>query len=125
MTLHPFNDGNGRLTRALTDLALAQGEQQLIRLYTMSASILENRTAYYYILESSQKGTLEITAWLKWVLQTLLQSLQQAMARIDRVLAKARFWQAHRTDDLCAEQVKVLIKKSQGNQGLTRMTRFP
>jgi Fic family protein len=91
----------------------------------MSASILENRTAYYYILESSQKGTLDITAWLKWFLQTLLQSLQQAMARIDRVLAKVRFWQAYRTDDLCAEQVKVLIKKSQGNQGLTRMTRFP
>lgn len=108
VTLHPFDDGNGRLTRALTDLALAQGEQQSIRLYTMSASILDNRNEYYRILESSQKGTLDITAWLKWFLRTLLQSLEQAMARIDRVLAKARFWQSHRTDELSTEQIKVL-----------------
>lgn len=114
VTLHPFDDGNGRLTRALTDLALAQGEQQSIRLYTMSASILDNRNEYYRILESSQKGTLDITAWLAWFLQTLLQSLEQAMARIDRVLAKARFWQSHRTDELSTEQIKVLNRLLDG-----------
>lgn len=114
VTLHPFDDGNGRLTRALTDLALAQGEQQSIRLYTMSASILDNRNEYYRILESSQKGTLDITAWLKWFLRTLLQSLEQAMARIDRVLAKARFWQSHRTDELSTEQIKVLNRLLDG-----------
>ena len=114
VTLHPFDDGNGRLTRALTDLALAQGEQQSIRLYTMSASILDNRNEYYRILESSQKGTLDITAWLAWFLQTLLQSLEQAMARIDRVLAKARFWHSHRTDELSTEQIKVLNRLLDG-----------
>ncbi|ENA27458.1 hypothetical protein HMPREF1487_09114 [Pseudomonas sp. HPB0071] len=114
VTLHPFDDGNGRLTRALTDLALAQGEQQSIRLYTMSASILDNRNEYYRILESSQKGTLDITAWLKWFLRTLLQSLEQAMARIDRVLAKARFWHSHRTDELSTEQIKVLNRLLDG-----------
>ena len=114
VTLHPFDDGNGRLTRALTDLALAQGEQQSIRLYTLSASILDNRNEYYRILESSQKGTLDITAWLAWFLQTLLQSLEQAMTRIDRVLAKARFWHSHRTDDLSKEQVKVLNRLLDG-----------
>jgi len=106
VTLHPFDDGNGRITRAITDLALAQGEQQAIRFYAMSASILDDRTGYYRILEASQKGTLDITAWLQWFLKTLLNSLEQALARIDRVLVKARFWQAHRSQTLSAEQIK-------------------
>lgn len=114
VTLHPFDDGNGRLTRALTDLALAQGEQQAIRFYAMSASILDDRGGYYHILETSQKGTLDITAWLQWFLTTLLKSLEQALARIDRVLAKARFWQAHRSQMLSAEQIKVLNRLLDG-----------
>ena len=77
--LHPFDDGNGRLTRAITDLALAQSEQQAIRFYAMSASILNDRAGYYRILEASQKGTLDITAWLQWFLATLLNSLEQAL----------------------------------------------
>ncbi|MFO6376888.1 Fic family protein, partial [Pseudomonas aeruginosa] len=85
VTLHPFDDGNGRLTRAITDLALAQGEQQAIRFYAMSASILDDRAGYYRILEASQKGGLDITKWLQWFLETLLKSLEQALARIDRV----------------------------------------
>lgn len=108
VTLHPFDDGNGRLTRAITDLALAQGEQQAIRFYAMSASILDDRAGYYRILEASQKGGLDITKWLQWFLETLLKSLEQALARIDRVLVKARFWQAHRSQTLSAEQIKVL-----------------
>jgi Fic family protein len=114
VTLHPFDDGNGRLTRALTDLALAQGEQQAIRFYAMSASILDDRGGYYHILETSQKGTLDITAWLQWFLATLLKSLEQALVHIDRVLAKARFWQAHRSQMLSAEQIKVLNRLLDG-----------
>lgn len=116
VTLHPFDDGNGRLTRAITDLALAQGEQQAIRFYAMSASILDDRAGYYRILELSQKGGLDITAWLQWFLETLLKSLQQALARIDRVLAKARFWQAHRSQALSAEQIKVLNRLLDGGE---------
>lgn len=116
VTLHPFDDGNGRLTRAITDLALAQGEQQAIRFYAMSASILDDRAGYYRILEASQKGGLDITAWLQWFLETLLKSLQQALARIDRVLAKARFWQAHRSQALSAEQIKVLNRLLDGGE---------
>ncbi len=108
VTLHPFDDGNGRLTRAITDLALAQDEQQAIRFYAMSASILDDRVSYYRILEASQKGGLDITKWLQWFLATLLNSLEQALARIGRVLVKARFWQAHRSQTLSAEQIKVL-----------------
>ncbi|WP_296264799.1 Fic family protein [Pseudomonas sp. UBA6562] len=114
VTLHLFDDGNGRLTRALTDLALAQGDGQAIRFYTMAASILDDRAGYYAVLESSQKDGLDITPWLSWFLETLLRSLQQALARIDRVLAKARFWQAHREEALLPEQVKVLNRLLDG-----------
>ena len=116
VTLHPFDDGNGRLTRAITDLALAQGEAQAIRFYAMSASILEDRSGYYRVLENSQKATLDITEWLEWFLQTLLRSLQQAMARIESVLGKARFWQAHRQSGLSAEQAKVLNRLLDGGE---------
>lgn len=116
VTLHPFDDGNGRLTRAITDLALAQGEAQAIRFYAMSASILEDRSGYYRVLENSQKATLDITEWLEWFLQTLLRSLQQAMTRIESVLGKARFWQAHQQSGLSAEQTKVLNRLLDGGE---------
>ncbi len=116
VTLHPFDDGNGRLTRTITDLALAQGEAQAIRFYAMSASILDDRSGYYRSLESSQKATLDITEWLTWFLQTLLRSLQQAITRIESVLGKTRFWQAHRESELSAEQVKVLNRLLDGGE---------
>lgn len=116
VTLHPFDDGNGRLTRTITDLALAQGEARAIRFYAMSASILDDRAGYYRILESSQKATLDITDWLTSFLQTLLRSLQQAIARIEGVLGKARFWQAHRESELSVEQIKVLNRLLDGGE---------
>ncbi|WP_223449098.1 MULTISPECIES: Fic family protein [Pseudomonas] len=116
VTLHPFDDGNGRLTRTITDLALAQGEAQAIRFYAMSASILEDRSGYYRVLETSQKATTDVTEWLEWFLQTLLRSLQQATTRIDSVLGKARFWQAHQRSELSAEQTKVLNRLLDGGE---------
>ncbi len=116
VTLHPFDDGNGRLTRTITDLALAQGEAQAIRFYAMSASILEDRTGYYRVLETSQKATTDVTEWLEWFLRTLLRSLQQAMSRIDSVLGKARFWQAHQRFELSVEQIKVLNRLLDGGE---------
>jgi Fic family protein len=116
VTLHPFDDGNGRLTRTITDLALAQGEAQAIRFYAMSASILEDRTGYYRVLETSQKATADITEWLEWFLKTLLRSLQQAMARIESVLGKTRFWQAHRESGLAVEQTKVINRLLDGGE---------
>ncbi|MDY7566952.1 Fic family protein [Pseudomonas sp. RTC3] len=115
VTVHPFDDGNGRLTRAITDLALAQGEDQSIRFYAMSASILSARQSYYSILEASQKATLDITPWLEWFLHTLLHTLEQAIKRIDRVLAKARYWQQYREHGLSAEQIKVLNRLLDGD----------
>lgn len=115
VTLHPFDDGNGRLTRAITDLALAQADHQAIRFYAMSASILSTRQSYYHVLESSQRSGLDITPWLTWFLETLLSALEQAMQRIDRVLAKARFWHQHREDGLSPEQIKVLNRLLNGD----------
>ena len=116
VTLHPFDDGNGRLTRAITDLALAQAEHQAIRFYAMSASILADRADYYRVLETSQKAGLDITHWLEWFLRTLYDSLQQALQRIDRVLAKARFWQQHHHHVLSTEQIKVLNRLLDGGE---------
>lgn len=116
VTLHPFDDGNGRLTRALTDLALAQADRQAIRFYAMSASILDDRAGYYRILETSQKAGLDITPWLEWFLRTLIRSLEQALERVERVLAKARFWQHHRQAGLLPEQVKVLNRLLDGGE---------
>jgi Fic family protein len=108
VTLHPFDDGNGRITRVLTDLALSQADSQSIRLYAMSVAILEKRADYYRVLELSQKGTLDITFWLNWFLDTLDATLDQAQQVIVRTLAKTHFWQHHCLDNLSPEQVKVL-----------------
>lgn len=108
VTLHPFDDGNGRLARAISDYALAQAEHQSIRFYAMAASIMEKRKSYYDVLEMSQKGGLDITAWMVWFLETLKHSINAAQGRIDVVLQKARFWQTHAQAGLNESQIKVL-----------------
>jgi Fic family protein len=108
VTLHPFDDGNGRLARVITDYALAQAEHQAIRFYAMAASIMEKRKAYYNILESTQRGGLDITEWMQWFLETLKHTLETALDRIDVVLKKSRFWQSHAQDGLNTQQTKVL-----------------
>lgn len=108
ITLHPFDDGNGRVTRAVTDRALAQAEQQSVRFYSLSAAIMARRNAYYDHLEQTQSGDMDITRWLAWFLDTLEEALQQALLRVDRVLAKAKFWQQHATTVLNERQIKVL-----------------
>lgn len=108
VTLHPFDDGNGRVARAVTDRALAQAEGQSIRFYSLSAAIMARRQAYYDHLERTQKGDLDITDWLNWFLDVLQEALQQALARVDRVLVKTRFWQRHATTALSDRQIKVL-----------------
>jgi Fic family protein len=114
VTLHPFDDGNGRLTRAISDLALGQAGHEAARFHAMSASILADREGYYRVLEASQKGTLDITPWLAWFLRTLKDSLLQALARIDRVIRKTQYWHRHRSDDLSIEQVKLLNRLLDG-----------
>jgi Fic family protein len=108
VTLHPFDDGNGRVARAVTDRALAQAERQSVRFYSLSAAIMAQRQAYYDNLERAQQGDLDITEWLGWFLDVLHQALQQSLARVSRVLDKSRFWQKHATTVLNERQIKVL-----------------
>lgn len=108
ITLHPFDDGNGRVARAVTDRALAQAEAQSVRFYSLSAAIMAQRKAYYTHLERTQKGEMDITAWLAWFLDVLAQALDEALTRVARVLGKARFWQRHASTVLNARQIKVL-----------------
>jgi len=115
ITLHPFDDGNGRMARALTDLALAQGDSQSVRLYSMSLAILNDRKNYYQILENSQKAGMDITSWLNWFLLTLKQTVSLASENINRTIVKARFWQQHVEDGLNQEQTKVLNRLLDGD----------
>jgi Fic family protein len=108
ITLHPFDDGNGRVARAVTDRALAQAERQSVRFYSLSAAIMTQRQAYYEHLEKTQKGTLEITEWLAWFLAVLEDAIQQALTRVAGVMTKTRFWQQHATTLLNERQIKVL-----------------
>ena len=114
VTLHPYDDGNGRITRALTDLALAQADSQSIRMYTMSVAILDQRKAYYDVLEKSQRGSNDITVWLLWFLETLDSSLQGSLDKIECTLVKTRFWSAFNNVGLMKEQVKVLNRLLDG-----------
>ncbi|MGM8897342.1 MULTISPECIES: Fic family protein [unclassified Psychrobacter] len=108
VTLHPFDDGNGRLTRAITERVLAQSDESYQRFYSMSAQILKQRNDYYKILERTQKGDTDITKWLAWFLQTLEQALLSALETTDKILSKAKFWQIHREQALNVRQVKML-----------------
>lgn len=108
VTLHPFDDGNGRVTRAVTDMALAQAEGQAIRFYSLSAAIMAHRQEYYEQLEAVQKGDLYISTWLAWFLDVLAEAMQQALERFRAVLAKSRFWQRHAQTLLNERQLKVL-----------------
>jgi Fic family protein len=95
VTIHPFEDGNGRIARAIADMQLARAEGSSQRFYSMSAQIRVQRNAYYEILEKTQKGSLDITSWLNWFLECLSQALTSTDHTLNRVLGKARFWQIH------------------------------
>jgi Fic family protein len=95
VTIHPFDDGNGRIARAIADMALARSEQSAQRFYSMSAQIRLERNAYYDILEQTQKGGLDVTPWLTWFLDCLNRAFGGAEQTLAAVLRKARFWEAH------------------------------
>lgn len=115
VTLHPLDDGNGRITRLLTDLALAQAEQQSVRFYAMSVGILANRKSYYEILEQTQKGELDITAWLQWFFETLDSTFTEVFNEIDRTIFKTNFWRKVDQTKLTEEQAKVLNRMLDGD----------
>lgn len=115
VTLHPLDDGNGRITRLLTDLALAQAEHQSVRFYAMSVGILANRKSYYDILEQTQKGDIDITAWLLWFFNTLNETFNEVLAEVDQTVFKTNYWRRIDQTQLTHQQVKVLNRLLDGD----------
>lgn len=106
--LHPFDDGNGRIARALTDMMLARSDDSNFRFYSMSAQIQKNRKSYYAILEKTQKGTMDITNGLVWFLENLLIAIQSSGEITNNVLKRAEFWQKNANLVFNERQIKVL-----------------
>jgi Fic family protein len=117
VTLHPFEDGNGRMARAVADMLLARADGSPQRFYSMSAQIRNERKKYYDILERSQRGTLDVTEWLAWFLACLQRALVASEETLASVLGKHRFWQTHARTVLNPRQVNVLGKMLDGFEG--------
>jgi Fic family protein len=117
VTVHPFEDGNGRIARAIGDMALARAEPAAQRYYSLSAQIQRERKDYYELLERTQKGTLDVTGWLEWFLGCLLRAMQGAELTLGAVLAKARFWQRWAGTPMNERQIKLLNRLLDGFEG--------
>jgi Fic family protein len=117
VTIHPFDDGNGRIARAVADMALARSELSPQRFYSMSAQIQEERKAYYAMLEETQKGDLEITSWLLWFLGCLDRAFDGAENLVAGVFRKARFWERHADVSLNRRQRDILNRLLDGFEG--------
>ena len=117
VTIHPFEDGNGRIARAVADMALARSEKSAQRFYSMSARIQAERNTYYDVLEATQKGGLDITAWLDWFLGCLGRAFDGAQAALAIVLGKARFWEVHAGVTFNERQRLVLNRLLDGFEG--------
>lgn len=117
VTIHPFEDGNGRVARAIADQALAQSEGSPHRFYSMSSQIRQERGAYYDQLESAQKRDMDVTAWLVWFLECLARAIDGASATSQRVLQKADFWRRHQAFPFNPRQRLVLNRFMDGFEG--------
>ena len=117
VTIHPFDDGNGRIARAITDMALARSENSPQRFYSMSAQIRQERNAYYDILEATQKGTMDVTPWMEWFLGCLGRGIDGAQVTLSAVLGKARFWERIKGVQLNDRQRLVINRLLDGFEG--------
>lgn len=117
VTIHPFEDGNGRIARALTDMILARSENSPQRFYSMSTQIQMERKTYYDILETTQKGKLDISDWLEWFLDCLSRAFEEAETILAEVLQKAAFWEQHGDASLNDRQRKILNRVLDGFEG--------
>ncbi|MDH4100841.1 MAG: Fic family protein [Nitrospirota bacterium] len=108
VTIHPYEDGNGRLARALTDLALAQDDRQAVRYYSLSAQIMVERDSYYGVLEKCQKGDGDITEWLSWFLGCFSRSIARSDRILTTVFDKVAFWNLHARTSLTERQRKIV-----------------
>jgi Fic family protein len=117
VTIHPFDDGNGRIARAIADMSLARSEGSSQRFYSMSAQIREERGDYYGILERTQKGTMDVTGWMEWFLGCLTRAIEGAQAALSGVIDKARYWEKLRDVPLNERQRLVINRMLDGFEG--------
>lgn len=117
VTLHPFDDGNGRIARAIGDMLIARGDGSPQRFYSLSAQIQRERSDYYAMLERTQKGSLNVTDWLTWFIATLHRALDSAQVTLDVVLGKARFWQRRAATPMSERQLKLVNRLLDGFEG--------
>ncbi len=117
VTVHPFDDGNGRIARALADMLLARADQSNQRFYSMSAQIRKERKRYYAVLEKTQKGGLDITEWMHWFLTCLVNALKATDVTLQGVTDKANFWKYHANTELNDRQRKMVNKLLDGLHG--------
>jgi Fic family protein len=117
VTIHPFDDGNGRMARAIADMCLARSEESSQRFFSMSAQIRLERADYYGILERTQQGSLDITEWMEWFLGCLTRAIDAAQATLTGVMARARFWERLRDFSLNDRQRLVITRLLDGFDG--------
>ena len=117
VTIHPFDNGNGRIARAIADLQLTRADGSGQRCYSMSAQIQAERQAYYDLFEASQRGPMDVTPWLAWFLGCLGRALQAAEQTLGQVLAKARFWERHQPTPFTERQQQLLTRLLDGFEG--------
>jgi Fic family protein len=117
VTIHPFDDGNGRIARAITDMLLARSENSALRFYSMSAQIRKDRKEYYSVLEKTQKESMEITRWVMWFLSCLERALLDTDHSLQNVLNKAKFWEKHSTTVFNPRQINMLNMLFDGFDG--------
>jgi Fic family protein len=124
VTIHPFDDGNGRIARAIADMALARSENSQQRFYSMSAQIRQEREAYYNILEQTQQGTLDITPWMEWFLDCLGRAIDGAQTTLGSILAKARFWEETSGVQINDRQRLILSRLLDGFEGKLTTSKY-
>jgi Fic family protein len=124
VTIHPFQDGNGRIARAIADMALARSEQTPWRFYSTSTQIRAERGAYYDILEATQKGDLDVSAWLDWFLGCLDRALERAEVTLASVLAKAQFWETNVAASLNDRQRLIVNRLLDGFAGKLTSSKY-
>lgn len=127
VTIHPFDDGNGRIARAITDMMLARADKSTQRFYSMSAQIQKDRNEYYNILESTQKGDLDITEWLEWFLNCLYRSMENTGLTIEKTIDRSVFWDVNRDKSFNSRQtamLQVLLDNFFGNLNVSKWAKM-
>ena len=124
VTIHPFEDGNGRIGRAIADMLLARSEKSSRRFYSLSAQIQQERKKYYAILEETQKGTLEITLWIEWFFACLGRAIENALSTLDTIVHKAQFWEDLAKIPLNERQRKMINRLLDGFDGKLTTTKW-